>query len=342
MLPLRAITNFQLSLLNTGADLHNFRLLVYLPSICVGEMHRLPPLNVLRTFEAVARLSSFKLAAEELYVTQSAVSQQIKTLEEHFGVRLFIRHSKGIELTENAVQFLPAVTQAFDILRTAAAGIDRKQQNISVSTSTSFAISWLMLRFMIFEQDNPDISIYINAAPKGIGVNALSRYDLEVCYCINDDDLDPELVLLKEWLLPVCSPEYKNQSAPTLATVVDMRLLLNSPEASDWKPWLAAHGFKNSKIKSSLTKAIALPTDASAIEMAIGGYGIALANLHYVSDRLEAGLVVPAFDVDAFAMGTHYMEYDRQFIRPSIARLLTWLHNEAAGSQKNIARWLKV
>ncbi len=304
-------------------------------------MNRLPPLNTLRTFEAVARLSSFKLAAEELFVTQGAISQQIKNLEVQLGVCLFIRNVKGLELTYSALKLLPEVSQAFKILNNAVSEIEGSQQTISVCTSTSFAMLWLMMRSTGFEKVNPDISIYLNAAGKFAVADLISQYDLEVHYRPDRESVETDSILISEWLLPVCSPEFKSSQKPSFEMCTEYRLLLNSPEANDWKAWFKAHGINLQHSKRALKKAVVLPTDASAIEMAIGGYGIALANLHYVADKLRSNLLVPAFDIEAYELGVHYFKNDQHFLKTAVSLYLDWLRDQARLSHQSIEPWLK-
>ena len=302
-------------------------------------MQRLPPLNALQTFEAVARLCSITRASEELHVTQSAVSQQIKLLEDHLGLALFIRRPGGLELTESAIQLLPEVSQAFRIIQNAVAEIDLEHKSILINTSTSFAMQWLMTRLSEFEQSHQGSSVYINAAEKGAGQSAVNRYDVDIRYTMDPLNIAPENILLKEWLLPVCSPEYKKKNGLNAETFFKSRFLLNSPEASDWRPWLKGQGFSNHEITSTLIKSMALPTDASAIEMAVEGHGIALANLHYSAEKIEKGVLVPAMPVDAFALGFHFIDFDPAFLRPLASHFLDWLRIKARQSEERISPW---
>jgi LysR family glycine cleavage system transcriptional activator len=317
-----------------------------------GQMRQLPPLNGLRTFEVAARLSSFKLAAEELFVTQSAVSQQIRALETHLGVSLFVRKVNGLELTGRGAQLLPEVAHALRILDEALLDIEGVPRAISVSTSASFATAWLISRFRLFENENPDINIYMNAAPIDGGVNALERYDIKVSYDIDPDRIAERHLILREWLLPVCSPDFRSAmgggdpcDTPVKAggfqesVLAIHRLLLNTPDAGDWRRWLAFHNVDRAITKVALRRAMALPTDIAAIEMAVGGYGIALANLHYIAERLADGILVPALDVSAFPLGGHFLDVDQRYMRGSTRRFKNWLEEQASASTDRISCW---
>jgi LysR family transcriptional regulator, glycine cleavage system transcriptional activator len=129
---------------------------------------RLPPLNALRTFEAAARHLSFTKAADELFVTQAAVSHQIRTLEEHLGTALFRRMNRALMLTDEGQALLPAVREAFDLL---SAGVRRVQDlcsggALTISTTPSFAASWLVGRIARFQALHPDIELQLSATPR--------------------------------------------------------------------------------------------------------------------------------------------------------------------------------
>jgi DNA-binding transcriptional LysR family regulator len=177
----------------------------------------------------------------------------------------------------------------------------------------------------------------------------LERYDIKVSYDIELERSAGRHLLLREWLLPVCAPDFRlamaageTNAKPVLPVATDLathRLLLNAPDAGDWRCWLAAHGCDRAQVKQLLGRAMALPTDMAAIEMAVGGYGIALANLHYVAGRLAEGFLVPAFDVPAFPLGGHFLGSDPRMARRATRRFIAWLDEEARASAAQISGW---
>jgi DNA-binding transcriptional LysR family regulator len=203
-------------------------------------------------------------------------------------------------------------------------------------------MAWLIGRFAAFEKTYPNLSVYLNAAPKSVSNNVLSVYDIEVVYTADRKEIDEKFHLLDEFLLPVCSSSYAEKHTMELQNLSDHRLLLNSPEANDWRPWLKHHDFISSDIKPMLKKAISLPTDANAIEMAVGGYGIALANLHYVLEKLEKGILIPAFNIDAFLLGVHYLRYNDSYTSSTAKTLIKWLSKEAQNSSLTICKWKRL
>ena len=146
-------------------------------------MRRLPPMNTLRAFEAAARLLSFTRAAEELHVTQAAISHQIKALETAIGVRLFRRLNRSLLMTEAGQRYLPVVRDALDALRDATEALTRQDESgvLTVSTVPSFAATWLVPRLTRFRAAHPEIDIRISAADEIIdlernGVDMGIRY----------------------------------------------------------------------------------------------------------------------------------------------------------------------
>ena len=134
----------------------------------VGMTARLPPLNALRTFEAAARHLSFTKAAAELFVTQAAISHQIRTLEDHLGARLFRRMNRALLLTDEGQALLPAVREAFDRL---SAGVRRVQDlrcggALTISTTPSFAASWLAHRLVRFQIMHPEVELQLSATAR--------------------------------------------------------------------------------------------------------------------------------------------------------------------------------
>lgn len=305
------------------------------------RMRQLPPLKAICTFESAARHLSFKLASEELFVTQSAVSQQIKSLENYFGVSLFHRQPSGLALSEHGHRLLPSVVHALKILQDASTEISVEQSPISVSASTSFVMAWLMPRLRVFEQENADTMVNINASIGLMDNASPDVFDIIIRYDINSGERPGQRSILREWLLPVCEPEIRNEIGSDPVRIGDEhRLLLNSPDAADWRKWLQHFGCDQEAIRRILKLATSLPTDITAIEMAVGGYGVALANLHYVADRLSQGILVPAMDLKAFPLGAHFMFQNKMRQSGKMKRLVAWIESEALASDAVIETWL--
>ena len=134
----------------------------------------------------------------------------------------------------------------------------------------------------------------------------------------------------------------ETNAKPVLAVTTDLathRLLLNAPNAGAWRCWLAALGCDRAQVKQLLGRAMTLPTDMAAIEITVGGYSIALTNLHYVAGRLAEGFLIPAFDVPAFPLGGHFLESDPRMARGATRRFIAWLDEEVRAYAAKISGW---
>ena len=291
-------------------------------------MRRLPPLNSLRAFEASARLRSFSRAALELNVTQSAISHQVRTLEDFLNVSLFRRLPKGIELTPQAEVILPVATSAFDNLSRAMVDVSAKRNGVVLYCSTSFAIRWLLRRIGQFELSFPDIAIRLSSGP-GAESSIRDMLDLEIIYEMTPPKNKNTVLLLDEWMLPVCAPNYLDgvQLEPT--GLLEHRLLANDPNFGDWMHWAKHNHIDATAMQECLGRGISFTADTAAIETAAAGQGIALANLYYVKPELDSGALVSAVDVEPFKLGAHYLVRRRGGDK-AIQTFTDWIENCAA------------
>ena len=207
---------------------------------------KLPPLNALRCFEAAARLLSLKLAASELCVTPSAVSQQIARLEEALNVPLFIRTPRRLQLTEVGEIYLRAVQPAFHQIAAATRRLQVPSgpEKVTVSCTSGFAIQWLLPRLADFERRYPQIEILIGTTNRRVDLLS-EEIDFAVRHGVGGW---PELQayrLLDDDLMPVCSPQL---IAPhqTLADASDLLEypLLHDEHREDWALWCEAVGLE--------------------------------------------------------------------------------------------------
>ncbi|MDK2779397.1 MAG: transcriptional regulator GcvA [Pseudomonadota bacterium] len=271
-------------------------------------MRRLPPLNSLRMFEASARHSSFAAAAEELAVTASAVSHQIKTLEEYLGISLFSRNRRKVELTAAGEQYLTAVKHALDEIEVATqrltANLDTNVVNISVAPN--FLIRWLMPRMSKFQELYPDVELQINAS---MGLIDFSRSNTDMAvYFGNGDWEDIEMHFLRNvMLVPVCSPFLMRGPHP-LREPADLRhhtLIYVSKRKYEWDNWLELAGAGFITPKNSL----AISSGQLATAAALDGLGIALADSTLTSREVASGRLVVPFDIKLDTHKAFYLVY---------------------------------
>ena len=176
---------------------------------------RLPPLNSLRVFEAAARHSSFTRASEELYVTQAAVSHQIKALEEYLGIKLFRRQNRALFLTEEGQSYFLDIKDTFSSLVDATERLLARgaKGSLTVSLQPSFAIQWLVPRLSLFSDLHPDIDVRIKAVDMDDG-SLTDDVDVAIYYGRGKwKDLNAQK-LHTEYLVPVCSPRLLNGVKP--------------------------------------------------------------------------------------------------------------------------------
>ncbi|MEO3723401.1 transcriptional regulator GcvA [Pseudomonas syringae] len=259
---------------------------------------RLPSLNGLRAFECAARHLSFTRAAEELNVTQTAISHQIRRLEDELGVRLFMRLKDGLALTEEGNAYFPGVRSAFLELRHSTERLLEANDHsvLTISTLVSVASKWLLPRLPSFREAYPEIDVRISAMTRLVdfrkaGIDAAIRYGNGEWPGLRAD------WLMSDEIFPVCSPRLLTGDKP-LKTPADLAhhplLQVSGLTANDWNDWLHAAGQPPLTAKGPrLTFDLAM----MAVQTAIDGQGVCIGRSTYVDDDLRAGRLVAPFDL---------------------------------------------
>ena len=293
-------------------------------------MARLPTLNALRAFEAAGRHLSFTRAADQLHVTQAAVSHQIKSLEEQLGMRLFRRGPRGLLLTDAGQAYLPEVREAFARL---TAATDRLLEGdaaaaITVSVLTSFAARWLVPRLRRFRAIHPEIDVRVSANDR---VADFDRDDVDVAIRYGSGHY-PGLRadrFMTEELFPVCSPALIDGDPPLRCTA-DLRhhVLLHDDMRSDWAMWLLAAGVEGVDPR----RGPSFSDSSMVLQAAADGQGVALGRSALAADDLIAGRLVRPFDISLPVEYAYYIvSPQRAADRPNIESFREWLLAEAAG-----------
>src|SRR5215472_13308403 len=258
---------------------------------------RLPSLNGLRAFEAAARHLSFTQAASELNVTQTAISHQIRRLEEELGIRLFVRKNRALALTAQARDYLPGGRAAFNDLRLATDRLLRKDDDnvLTVSTLASLAAKWLLPRLTAFQEAHPGLDVRITTSTalvdfKNGDVDAAIRYGRGHWPGVRAD------WLMADEVFPVCSPALLSGKRP-LRVPEDLRdhvLLHTSANNDDWRQWLTAAG-----LPSDISKQPGITFDLMlmTVQAAIDGLGVAMGRTSYVQDDIAKGRLVVPFEI---------------------------------------------
>ncbi|WNZ87201.1 transcriptional regulator GcvA [Pseudomonas sp. P108] len=255
----------------------------------------LPSLNGLRAFEAAARHMSFTKAAEELNVTQTAVSHQIRRLEAELGVHLFLRLAEGLALSEEGQAYLPGIRAAFQELRYSTEQLleGRHESVLTISTLVSVASKWLLPRLPSFQQAFADIDVRISASTELVDfrkgtIDAAIRYGRGDWKGLRAD------FLMSDEIFPVCSPAL----AKTLSTPADLArhtmLQVSGVTATDWSTWLSAAG---QPLQLAEGPRLTFDLAMMAVQAAVDGQGVCIGRSTYVEDDLRAGRLVVPFDL---------------------------------------------
>jgi LysR family glycine cleavage system transcriptional activator len=297
-------------------------------------MRSIPPLNALRAFEAAARMGSFKEAAIELHVSQSAVSHQIKHLENILGMKLFDRGTRAVVLTEAGRTYLPFLQQAFDSISDGTQLLTRvtREDVLTVRMYSTFAVRWLVSRLDRFQQRNPDLQVRLITSQLDA---VFPDHDIDLAVMIGHPR--PGRVhyqyLFSPTMFPVCSPKLLTARARIRrpGDLAAFTILQVHPSAGDWSAWLAANGVKGVDPDAGLR----FDSYDHALRMAARGMGIALAMQPYVSEDLAAGLLVaplPRHKVPA--PGDWYLVYmaDHKKVR-KVTAFQAWLLEEISADE---------
>jgi LysR family glycine cleavage system transcriptional activator len=285
----------------------------------------LPSMSRLKAFEAAARHLSFKLAADELNVTHSAVSHQISGLEAALGKRLFRRLPKRIELTDAGALYLPFVRDAFDLIDQGALALgSRSASDITVQVYVTVAIRWLIPQLQRFRTSHPDISIRLDASSLDWEFNP-DQADVGLIYTASPNRPNVDYALLRaESLVAVCSPAVA-AGLDDLAMLEDRALLRVFTAPEDWPVWLAATGLPHLVDKAGPT----FDSYLLGIEAAVNGQGVIVAPEFLVTRDLRGGRLVQPFAIAAAQPGSWYVTaLKRRSAERGIRIFRDWLLNQ--------------
>ncbi len=290
---------------------------------------RLPPLNAVRAFEAAARHLSFTRAAQELNVTQAAVSHQVKSLEERLGILLFRRLNRGLVLTGAGLAYVKELEDILDRLEQATERLKASEAAglLTVSTSTSFAAKWLVPRLQRFRDRRPDIDVRIDANDSLTDFRR-DNVDVAIRYGRGDYPGLHSVQLLQDIVFPVCSPGLLSGPHP-LRTPSDLKhhtLLHDQGVVEDWRTWLRTA--EASEVDS--LRGPSFSHSAMLIEAAIAGQGVALAKRSMVARDLRDGRLVQPFPLALKAVFSYWVVCPQAAAdKPKIAEFRAWLLEEA-------------
>ena len=289
---------------------------------------RLPPLNALKAFEAAARLASFTAAAEQLFVTQSAVSRQIRHLEDRLGVRLFARRAGQVELTAAGQRLLPSVRAAFDRIESTARylHVPDGPSRLRLNVPPTFALCWLAPRIGELRARYPDLDLTVTSrAADDLSLD--SDLDAAIRFGAGDwNDVEIHL-LMQESHIAVCSPRL----LPTGGALdLSQQTLLHVVRGSrdrfpTWRHWLDAAGIDGVATENGLE----FDMLAAAIRAAVQGVGVTIADRHMVAHELARGDLVQPLDVETPGHDSYWLvTRPGQRLSPEFVLFNEWLEEE--------------
>ncbi len=299
-------------------------------------MHRrLPPMAALRAFDAAAQLLSFKDAAAQLYRTPSAVSHQIRRLEEDLGAALFHRKPEGLQLTDVGREYHRSVGEALERLGEATARLRREhgERPVTISLFPSLAVRWLIPRLPDFRREYPDVEIELVSSVRHAdfesgAIDAAIRFGKGGWSGLRCDPL------MVEERLPVCSPALA-AGPPPLQAVADLAhcvLLHNGAHPGEWAQWFADAGVEG----MAADRGPVLDASNEVLAAAVNGLGVALGRRPLVEADLEAGRLIAPFDISARSEGRYWLVAPEATAeQPALAAFRAWLRAQcdaASGS----------
>jgi LysR family glycine cleavage system transcriptional activator len=276
---------------------------------------RIPPLNPLRVFEVVARTRNLTVAAQELHVSQSAVSRQIAVLETYLGVELFRRERHGVTLTRAGQSYADEVVPAFDAIAGATVRLLRSasQGALRVRTYMTFAAKWLIPRLPDFQSQYPSIEVRIDNATPDVDFDR-DPADLAIQFGDGRWLRASSDFLFHDEIEPVCTPAYLQShrgARSKLPPLLQHRLLVSHYRRTDWDDWLAFAGLRD---VAEGTERMSFGSSVMTWQAALDGLGIAIGQATMLKGELESGRLVRPFGLP------HRREKAYYLVRPQVQR----------------------
>lgn len=299
-----------------------------------SDLLQLPPLDLVRGFVAVGRRLSISQAAEDLSVTQSAVSKQVRALEDYLGTRLLVRKHRAIALTPDGERFFRRIDVCFQQLleATASARASRQRRPVTITAAIGVSALWLLPRLGRFQQQHPAIDVRVAANNKLIDL-ANEGIDLAIRYCPRDRAPPEAIWLFGEVIAPVARPSLGVTALDTPADLAGF-VLLEFEDANrpwlQWEDWLSAVGLAGAMPRSVLR----FNQYDQVIHAAIAGQGIALGRMALIRPMLDDGrlVTVPAREQTRATEYAYWLIRSNRSPDPSVEQFARWIEAEAAQS----------
>lgn len=301
--------------------------------IHLKTMRQLPPLKAIQAFEAASRLGSFAAAADELHLTPSAISHQVRQLEQRLGITLFHRVHRAVELTDGGRRYAEVVAEAFGLLEAGTRSIERvgKSDILTIHSVPSFATQWLMPRLSRFSALNPDIDVRLNASVTTVDL-AAGEADFDIRY----GNVFPGTGVTvqpfpEETVVVACSPALisKRRSRRSPADLGESTLIHSEVNLYIWRDWQRDHP----EVALHLDRGPRFDRSFMAISAAVDGMGVALESLLMIERELQSGRLVLPFGMEGPRMVCHRIAYLKTKAHlPKMKAFRDWLFEELLAS----------
>ena len=265
-------------------------------------MRRLPPLGTLRAFEAAARHLSFKQAADELGLTPTAISHQVRLLEEYCGEKLFRRRPRPLALSDAGAKLFPAIRDGFDVFASALSSLSTEAKPLRVTTTSAFASRWLVPRLGLWRATHANIALSIIGVDRVVKLDA-GEADLAIRYARSAPQSASQEIF-RDQFYPVCTPNLLAKG-PIISRASDLAgyplihfdWFANEPMAPNWKRWFEIASVNDPRARKGWQIALSFREELHAVEAVLAGQGIALCSDVVVADDLASGALVKALDL---------------------------------------------
>ena len=293
-------------------------------------MRKIPNFVLLRAFEAAARLQSFALAAHELHLTPSAISHQVKELEESFGKPLFLRSHRRVEATLEGRRLYESLTRVLDALEACCSEVNLAPQGqvLALHCSPSFAAKWLGPRLKQFVEQHSGITIRLSTGAEPVDLTQARELDLAISYGHALQRPGVEVVSLgKERIVPLCAPSLKAGKKPWRLFLSEATLIDSQLSRVTWRDWFAVNGMDlPERARQSFDRA------ALSISAAVDGMGIALESTRFAEKELARGDLIEVGPTvfKQIVRDTHFLSYRSNEEKTSkVKSFKTWLQEQA-------------
>lgn len=294
----------------------------------------LPALNTIRVFEAAARLLSFKLAGKELNVTATAVSHQIRALEDKLGTLLFERKTRAIELTQEGQQLAKVAHQSLQQLAGVFGDITYQQSVLTVSTTSSFAAQWMVPKLASFYQSHPNIKVVVKTGETLDDLLKDRRVDVAIRYGSTDSRQAHTKTLITERIGMFATKDYlRNHSRLEESTLIETTWKSPHLQPITWQDYFQ-HQHRYAQLSYGTFKVIGFDQEHHVIQAALAGQGVALVSELLIENVLQQGWLVPHPEGEMLTGLSYFMVTSPHYEKTSkVQWFKQWLIGEFASQQ---------